>query len=178
MSFTNNKKAFAKELDKKLNESLSFVEIYSRYKHAVEDDCQTSCVIGNCKSSDAFTFYDNCCKCYSCNQKVTNVVNLYMHINNTSNYYESLYNLARDFGVIENEFYQLNISDTITVFNSIKWIITNSEQNKYLLYYAKQGEKSSNIYMIDKILNFIEEKYIKYDNLYIDEDITAIYKCI
>ena len=108
MSFNyDSRKEFAKNLDEKLNECLSFAGVYSRYKHSVDETKHTECVIGSCKSSDGFFIYPDRCKCYSCNQGTSNVVNLYMYINNTSNYYESLYNLAKDFGVISDEDYKI-----------------------------------------------------------------------
>lgn len=158
MSFSNDRKVFAKDLDQKLNESLSFVEVYSRYKHHADEKHQTACVIDNCKSSDAFTFYNNCCKCYSCNQKVTNVVHLYMHINNTSNYYEALYNLARDFGVISIEDYNICMNYT----------------NKF----SHSKIPSINHYVLDTKKKEKEKKQINTADLKPDKMLNEIYRLI
>lgn len=158
MSFNNNRKEFAKDLDQKLNASLSFVEVYSRYKYPADGEHQTACVIGSCKSSDAFTFYDNYCKCYSCNETVNNVINLYMHINNTYNYYESLYNLARDFGVISSEDYDICMNYT-SKFSSNKAPSIN-----YAVLESKKKEK--------------EEKKVNTVALKSDEILNKIYRLI
>lgn len=97
----DSKKEFAKNLDKELNESLSFLEVYSRYTCSDGGRKNQRCVM--CPSSDALHIYEDNCRCYSCNRTIKNVVNLYMHIHGNSNYYSSLYNLARDFGVLSEE---------------------------------------------------------------------------
>lgn len=162
MSFNNDKKLFAKDLDQKLNECLSFVEVYSRYKHHVDGKQQTACVLDSCKSSDAFTFYNNCCKCFSCHGKVVNVVNLYMHINNTYNYYEALYTLARDFGIISNEDYDLCMDYTNKFSNN------KAPSINLTVLDTKKKEKEKNIVntvdlksdeMLNQIYRLIKELY-------------------
>ena len=119
MSFNYNSRAdFAKNLKQELMDSLSMTDIYTRYQGSINTNKRTIQTICPRCNKDNFTFYDSSCFCFSCKEKVSNIFDLYMLIHNSNDYYDALYTIARDFCAIDEDTYNLCISNNYSKKNS------------------------------------------------------------
>lgn len=101
------------DLRDNLKENITTVEIFSRYCAPVSGGSgrkytQVECPMCHKK---AFTLYDNTCKCFHCETNGSmDIFSLYMLLNNTGDFQEALYGIARDFGIINQEEYDRHMS--------------------------------------------------------------------
>lgn len=102
------------DLRDNLKGSITTAEIFSKYCAPVSGGSnsrkyvQVECPMCHKK---AFTLYDNTCKCFHCETNGSmDIFSLYMLLNNTGDFQEALYSIARDFGVISQEDYDKYMS--------------------------------------------------------------------
>lgn len=99
--------SFKKEdLKDNLKRSITTSEVFSMYCSPVSSGrkyVQVECPICNKKT---FTLYETTCKCFHCEVNGSmDIFSLYMLLNNTGDFQEALYGIAKDFHVINQEEY-------------------------------------------------------------------------
>lgn len=111
------------DLRDSLKESITTAEIFEKYFGPVSGGrgrkyIQVECP--NCHRK-AFTLYEHSCKCFHCNVNGTmDIFSLYMYLNNTGDFQEALYSIARDFGIINQEDYDRYMSGHTKISKPLK----------------------------------------------------------